>query len=141
MPELLIDVADYSHVPAGPGVMVIGHEANYSVDNRGNRLGLLYNRLAAIEGSTRDRIKQAYDAALSAARKLEQEPELQGSIRFDERDLEIWINDRLLAPNTPETFAVLETEVATFLAERFGQAPPLIRSTDPRDLARLRATA
>ena len=26
--ELLIDVADYSHVPAGPGIVLIGHEAN-----------------------------------------------------------------------------------------------------------------
>jgi len=24
--ELLIDVADYTHVPAGPGVVLIGHE-------------------------------------------------------------------------------------------------------------------
>ena len=38
-PEMLIDVADYRHVPAGPGVMLIGHEANYSLDNRENRLG------------------------------------------------------------------------------------------------------
>ena len=30
--ELLIDVADYRHVPAGPGVVLIGHEANYSLD-------------------------------------------------------------------------------------------------------------
>ena len=26
--ELLIDVADYRHVPAGPGVILIGHEAD-----------------------------------------------------------------------------------------------------------------
>ena len=26
--ELLIDVADYRHVPAGPGVLLVGHEAN-----------------------------------------------------------------------------------------------------------------
>ena len=28
--ELLIDVADYSHVPDGPGVMIIGHHADYA---------------------------------------------------------------------------------------------------------------
>ena len=64
MPELLIDVADYSHVPAGPGVMVIGHEANYSVDNRENRLGLLYNRRAALEGH----IAGTYHAGLRRGR-------------------------------------------------------------------------
>src|SRR4029077_10076795 len=30
--ELLLDIADYRHVPAGPGVVLIGHEADYSVD-------------------------------------------------------------------------------------------------------------
>ncbi|PYU19621.1 MAG: hypothetical protein DMG32_24145 [Acidobacteria bacterium] len=30
--ELLLDVADYRHVPAGPGVVLIGHQANYSVE-------------------------------------------------------------------------------------------------------------
>jgi len=29
--DLLIDVADYSHVPAGPGVMLIAHEGNYAL--------------------------------------------------------------------------------------------------------------
>ena len=38
-PELLLDIADYRHVPAGPGVVLIGHEANYSVDNTDNRMG------------------------------------------------------------------------------------------------------
>ena len=47
-PEMLIDVAEYRHVPAGPGVMLIGHEANYSFDERENRLGLLYNRKEAL---------------------------------------------------------------------------------------------
>jgi hypothetical protein len=141
MPELLIDVADYAHVPGGPGVMIIGHEAHYSVDNRENRLGLLYNRRAALDGTPADRIQQAYDAAVFAARKLEQEPELNGSLRFDERNVEIWANDRLLAPNAPETFSALETEVSSLLAQRFGQAPALERSQDPRDLARVRTVA
>ena len=44
--ELLIDVADYLHVHNGPGIMLIGYEADYSLDNRAGRLGLLYNRKA-----------------------------------------------------------------------------------------------
>ena len=30
--HLLIDVADYSHIPDGPGVMLISHEGHYSLD-------------------------------------------------------------------------------------------------------------
>jgi hypothetical protein len=141
VPGLLLDVADYAHVPAGPGMMIIAHDAHYAVDNRQNRLGMLYNRRTAAEGSTRDRIAQAYDAALYAARKLEQEPEVENRLRFDERQVEIWVNDRLLAPSTPEVFAEFESEVASFLQDRFGSPVDLERSADPRDLVRVRTTA
>ena len=51
--ELLIDVAEYLHVHNGPGIMLIGHNANYSLDNRAGRLGLLYNRKEPLEGTNR----------------------------------------------------------------------------------------
>src|ERR1041384_8435896 len=71
--ELLIDVADYLHVHNGPGIMLIGHEADYSLDNRGGRLGLLYNRKAPLDGSVQEKLAQAAHAALTAARLLETE--------------------------------------------------------------------
>src|SRR4051812_30443994 len=49
LPGTLIDVADYAHVPAGPGILLISHDAFYSVDNRENRLGFLYNQRTATE--------------------------------------------------------------------------------------------
>ena len=45
------DVADYSHMQAGPGVVLVFHEANVSMDNAGNRLGLLYNQKQPLCGS------------------------------------------------------------------------------------------
>jgi hypothetical protein len=110
--ELLIDVADYRHVPAGPGVILIGHEANYSLDNSRNRLGLLYNRKAPLGGSAWENIAQAVSAARAACRRLEREPEFEGRLRFDDRDLEITINDRLLAPNTDGSFEALKPAIA-----------------------------
>jgi len=65
--ELLIDVADYLHVHNGPGLMLIGHEADYSLDNRAGRLGLLYNRKAQLDGNTQEKLAQAVRAALAAA--------------------------------------------------------------------------
>ena len=38
--ELLIDVADYRHVPHGPGVVLIAHDAHYAMDLADDRLGL-----------------------------------------------------------------------------------------------------
>src|SRR5438067_13460223 len=81
-PELLIDVADYRHVPDGPGVMLIGHEANYSLDNTKGRLGLLYNRKRA-GGEAQENLRQAFDAAVAACQLLELEPAFAGRLKFD----------------------------------------------------------
>src|SRR5437660_4592029 len=50
--HLLIDVADYAHVPAGPGTLVVAAEANIHMDRGENRLGLLYVRKQPIAGAT-----------------------------------------------------------------------------------------
>src|SRR5919198_4013028 len=68
--ELLLDVADYSHVPDGPGVVLIGHEADYALDNTEGRLGVRYNRKASLPGCNRDRLIQATRAALNAFQRL-----------------------------------------------------------------------
>ena len=101
--ELLLDVADYRHVDAGPGVVLIGHEGNYSVDNTDNRLGVRYNRKAALDGSNQDRLKQATRAALTACQRLEVDSRLGGRLHFNGQEIEIFINDRLLAPNSEAT--------------------------------------
>ncbi len=114
--ELLLDVADYRHVRSGPGVVLIGHQGNYSLDNTGGRLGVRYNRKAALEGTNQDRLVQATQAALAACRRLETEPSLDGRIQFNGREMEVFINDRLLAPNTPETRTAADSEFRTFFS-------------------------
>src|SRR4026208_286821 len=42
--ELLIDVADYRHVPQGPGVVLMAHDAHDGMALADDRLGLLYSR-------------------------------------------------------------------------------------------------
>jgi hypothetical protein len=133
-PEMLIDVADYGHVWGGPGVLLIGHEANYSFDNRENRLGLLYNRKAALDGTCdtfQARLEQAYRAALDACDRLEQETPFRGRLKFDRNALEVFVNDRLLAPNNDETWQRLRPELEKFFngfrIERQGEARDLFR--------------
>jgi hypothetical protein len=135
--ELLLDVADYRHVPSGPGVMVIGYEADYSVDNTGNRLGVRYNRKTAVEGDNQDALQQAARAALTACQRLEEEPRLGGKLRFDGREIEIFINDRLLAPNRTETFDAARPDLDAFARKLFaGEKYSLSydSSRDPRSL-------
>lgn len=133
--EMLVDVADYRHVPAGPGVMLIGHEANYSLDNRENRLGLLYNRKAVLEGTLHDRLRQAHGAALSACKRLESDPAFGGKLQFELGQCEVFLNDRLLAPNTEETWLQLKPELEKFFPEC-----SLERTGEPRDLLRVTIT-
>jgi hypothetical protein len=116
--ELLIDVADYLHVHHGPGIMLIGHEADYSLDNRAGRLGLLYNRKEPLEGTTQEKLAQAVCAALTAAQILEKE----NGLKFNGSEVHVIINDRLLAPNTAETFEALEPEFQAFFTRLYNRA-------------------
>jgi hypothetical protein len=108
--ELLIDVADYLHVHNGPGIILIGHEADYGLDNRAGKLGLLYNRKAQTQGTTQEKLAQAVRAALAAAQILERENGLQ----FNGSEIQVVVNDRLLIPNTVETFETLESDIKSF---------------------------
>jgi hypothetical protein len=143
---LLIDVADYRHVAAGPGVVLVGLEADYAMDNAGGRWGLLYNRKAARDGSNEDRFTQAFRAAASACHRLEEEVT---GLKFSRQEFQLFINDRALAPNVPETLEACRDEIESFLKNLLGHddatltAEPearrrfgvLVRTGAPFDLA------
>jgi hypothetical protein len=133
--ELLLDVADYRHVHEGPGVVLIGHQANYSVDNTDNRLGVRYNRKALLDGTNQDRLTQATRAALTAFQRLEAEPGLRGKLRFGGRGIEVFINDRLMAPNVAATREAVKPEFQAFLKKLFRNSEySLSNGSDPRGL-------
>lgn len=133
--ELLLDVADYRHVQEGPGVVLIGHQANYSVDNTDNRLGVRYNRKAGLEGTNLDRLRQAARAALIAFQRLEAETDLAGRLRFNGHDLEVFVNDRLFASNVEATRQAATPELRAFFDMLFrGGEYSLSHGSDPRSL-------
>ena len=139
-PELLIDVADYRHVPDGPGVMLVGHQASYSLDSARGRLGLLYNRKAGIGDA--DGLGTAWEAVSAAARRLEREPEFAGSLRFPASEIELTLNDRLLYPNTEETWNALRGEIEAFFDSVYGAgAWTAERTAGPRERFRVSVRA
>src|ERR1700689_2529357 len=71
----LIDVADYGHVVAGPGTVLVSSEANFYTDRGENRLGLLYSRKLPLPGTFGERLRTVVGETLKAAAKLEKEPE------------------------------------------------------------------
>ena len=142
LPEMMIDVSDYQHVPAGPGVILVCHEAIYGLDQGHGRLGLLYNRRTAWEGSITGRLRQALDAAETAAALLEQEPEFSSSLRFDRQAWEVTVNDRALAPNTEATWDALSPVIEDVFNGRMGPGRyRLHHHGEPRELFRVTVSA
>ena len=139
--DLLIDAADYSHVPAGPGVMLIAHEGNYAFDETGNRRGVVYYSKRPLEGSLDERLATVCRKALQAARQMLSEAELKDAFTVG-GELQFFANDRLVAPNTDETAAQLEPVVRAFLDKLYaGVEYTLEREQDPKERFSLTARA
>jgi hypothetical protein len=129
--ELLIDMADYRHVPKGPGVLCVGLQADYAMDQREGQWGLLYNRKAQVTGVNAERFAQAFRSAASACEKLESEA---SGLKFSRTAFECVVNDRALAVNSTEDWAAFEPELEIFVMELTGGGEAKIEraSEDPR---------
>lgn len=133
--ELTIDVANYAHVPKGPGVVLIGHAGDYFIDEAEGRFGLLYSRKRGPANSNAEaRLEDLFRRTLHAAALLEREPAFEGKLRFSPRELLFRINDRLTAPPTDATFAAVTPEIEA-VVRRFADGPfELTRVGDAKSL-------
>jgi hypothetical protein len=138
--ELLLDVADYRHVQGGPGIILIGHEADYSLDNTDNQLGVRYNRKAVLDGGNQERLAQAARAALKACQHLQQDSTLTERLKlsFNGREIEIFVNDRALAPNREDIREAVKADFQAFADQLFGAGEySLSFEGDPRRLLKV----
>jgi hypothetical protein len=139
LPELLVDVASYVHVPEGPGVVLIGHGSDYAMDQGEARLGLLHNRKRAGMAPP-DRLGDLARRTLHAASLLERDPALAGKLRFATGELLFRINDRL-SPSSDATFAAVRRELEAFAKQLFEGPFELTRTGGPKDLFAVRLTS
>lgn len=122
LPELLIDVADYSHVHEGPGVLLVGHDAIYAYDESRGEPGLLYSRRRETAPETAgirtldERLESLLLCAFRACDQIEAEPQLDGRVAFDRHRIELRVNDRLV-PRDDETASALGNALRRALAE------------------------
>ena len=132
---VLFDVADYAHVPEGPGVVLVTHEASFSLDRSDGLFGLLVQRRIDGDGEAADIITTTLRFALQVAAKLEEDPRLEGKLAFDRSRVLIEANDRLRAPNTDEGYRVLEPVVSRAIGAVFSDSTPRVTrvDNDPRD--------
>jgi hypothetical protein len=120
--HMLIDVADYEHVHNGPGTVLIAQEANFYTDRSDGRLGLSYVRKWPVSGGMRECFAQAYAAVLDGCRRLENDPAFDGRLKFRSEESVVRIHDRLLAPNTPQTFEQVKPDLKRLLDDMYGGA-------------------
>ena len=118
--ELMIDVVDYSHVPNGPGVVLIGHSADYYVGALDGAYGLVYSLKRGGPGADA-RLEDSLRRVINFARLLEQESGL--NLRFKSGELSLRLTDRLHAPNDEASFASVKAEVESLFGRVYGGAP------------------
>jgi hypothetical protein len=106
---LLIDVAELLHVPNGPGVIAVGHEADFALDHTGGIWGALYRRKTLLPGSNQERLAQAVQSAAQTAVRLQ--AAFPGTLKFSRTEFDLIVNDRGIAPNTAETYAAALPEI------------------------------
>ena len=138
--HLLIDVADYAHVPSGPGTLLVALEANIHVDRSdpSGRIGLEYSRKRPLPGDFGQRLRTIVATTLGIADRLQREPELDGQLVFPVDRLTIQFNDRLNAPNQPSTYQQLEPEIRSLADALFGPGAKVESGAPQGDLAEFR---
>jgi hypothetical protein len=116
------DVADYSHMQAGPGIVLVANDGNISIDESDNRRGLLYSQKSALSGSNQERLRTVLRFGLENFRKVEREPILGGRFKLLGNEAVIAVNDRLFWPNTQESFAAVVPEIERLAKTVFADA-------------------
>ena len=131
LPGLLIDVADYGHLHHGPGVILVGHEGDLSIDFSTGRPAVFYLRKREQAAKLSDGLLGCVRHCLLATELLQREASLPG-LQVDLQQTQVVLVDRLRAPNSAESFAALRGELAIFAFRLYGDAHLDHVDQDPR---------
>lgn len=130
---LLIDVADYRHVPQGPGVLLVGHDVDYGVEADG--FAVVRKRC---EDAAAIQLRDALRMGLGALDALADDGALPVEVDRDRFTVEV--RDRRLG-DRDEVASVLADEVTPTLQELFGEDVTVAAvAGDPRDPAQVSVT-
>lgn len=129
--HLLIDVHNYSHIHQGPGILLVAHEGNFSIDLSDGRPGLMYYRKTPTALAPAEHLATILRSALQACRLLEKDAHM----RFNMDEFVMTANDRLNAPNDDQTLVSLKPAVENALQRTFEATPFQLSRTslDPKE--------
>lgn len=139
---VLIDAADYCHMHHGPGVVLVAHEFNVSIDYVDGRMGLLFHYRRPAETTFDERLQSALKQAFNACKLLEEDETLKGRLVFDPSGFQFMAGDRLRAPNDEAAFESLKPLVEQAAAKVYGGDVSAERMPgDARDRLTMHVTA
>jgi hypothetical protein len=138
--EMVFDVADYTHVPKGTGVLLVGHGSDYSIDQSEGRVGLLYSRKRDLpDGAAL--VHDALTRALEAKALLDQVA-LDAPRAFGTKEVLFRFPDRLHLKNDDASFEKAKPAIEAALKELLlGASYKLSREGEPREPLTIRAKA
>lgn len=130
---LLIDVVDYKHMYEGPGIILIGDLADYGMDSRDGRLGMMLTIKRHDQVTLTNLLQYAFPLILKAAKLMETEDAANGLV-FDFSEAKLEFLDRLNYANSPETLANVEADLRSFANDIFKQELAITQAhRDPRE--------
>ncbi|MEO2006943.1 MAG: hypothetical protein ABGY41_22945 [Candidatus Poribacteria bacterium] len=134
-----MDIADYAHVPSGPIVMIVGADAQFSVDAAKGELGVLYSHRGELDGDDAARVASVLRTTLQLIDDLEREDDCPIRIRTDRVD--VAVNDRAAYPNDADTAAAFVETVGAAVTAVFGSAAESVEHVgDPDQRLTVRVT-
>lgn len=110
-----VDLADYAHMPSGPGILIAGKRDRFSIDLNPPGPGLLTSTRAGLEGTLEDRMREAFRRARELNRNVLSEPEFPADFSVSADGWVIHINDRLAFPDSGASDALVRPALASAL--------------------------
>lgn len=124
---LVLDVADYRHVPAGPGVMLVGHDVDYGIGHE----SFTAVRKRSGHDPAAVQLRDVLRMALGALDAIADDGRLGVSV--DRSRFTVTAPDRLLGPSD-EVAAALRAEIEPVVSEVLGTGATVavVEHGDPR---------
>lgn len=133
---LILDVADYRHVPDGPGVLLVGHDVDYGVTE--SAFTTVRKRHAHDDAATQ--LRDVLRLGLGTLDAIADDGQVGAS--FDRSRLTVTAFDRRLGAPA-EAAEALHAELAPVIAELYGAEATVdtVVADDPRQAPRLEVSA
>lgn len=120
--DIVVDVADYRHVPQGPGLFVIGHHANYQLRVDQDTWEFSCQQKTRAEGDP-DPLRSVFERSVAACALLESDLHTPGL--FDPTRARIGSYDRRFWDLTERPLSVLSASIEGRLGPLLLTAPRL----------------